>query len=69
MNNISRAEELRNKSSVELQAEMQTLLREQFKCKIAASSGEFKQNHIFKKLRRDVARIETIITESKKGKV
>lgn len=58
-----KASELRDKSVEELNAELLSNLEEQFKLRMQASSGQEVQTHLFKKNRRNVARIKTILNE------
>ena len=58
-----KAEELRKKSGKELQDELQELLKEQFKLRMQKSSGQMSSPARFKAVRRDIARIKTIMTE------
>lgn len=59
--------ELREKQIPELKQTLTELLRQQFKLRLLKSSGEMKRNHQFKQIRRDIARVMTLITE-KEGK-
>lgn len=58
-----KAEELRKKNSKELQAELDELLKEQFKLRMQKGSGQMSNPARFKTVRRDIARIKTIMTE------
>lgn len=58
-----KAQELREKSTEDLNAELLSLLREQFNLRVQASSGQMQQTHLFKQLRRGVARVKTLLTE------
>lgn len=58
-----KAEELRNKSSKELQDELQELLKEQFTLRMQKSTGQMSNPARMKTVRRDIARVKTIITE------
>lgn len=55
--------ELRQKQAPELKTELVAMLRKQFKLRILQSSGELKRNHQIKQLRRDIARVMTLLTE------
>lgn len=55
--------ELRQKQIPELKLVLSDLLRKQFKLRILKASGELKRNHQVKELRRDIARVMTLITE------
>lgn len=58
-----KASELRGKSEDELQAELISQLEEQFKLRIKRTSGDFNQNHLFKEVRRNIARIKTVLND------
>ncbi|WP_158379416.1 50S ribosomal protein L29 [Candidatus Williamhamiltonella defendens] len=60
-------QELRKKSIEELEREILNLLREQFNLRMQAASSQLKQTHLFKKMRRDIARIKTLLTEKGSG--
>ena len=58
-----KAQELREKSVEELNTELLSLLREQFNLCMQAASGQLQQSHLLKQVRRDVARVKTLLTE------
>ena len=58
-----KAKELREKSVEELNTELLNLLREQFNLRIRAASGQLQQTHLLKQVRRDVARVKTLLNE------
>ncbi|HBT1472580.1 50S ribosomal protein L29 [Klebsiella pneumoniae] len=61
-----KAKELREKSVEELNAELLNLLnllREQFNLRMQAASGQLQQTHLLKQVRRDVARVKTLLTQ------
>ncbi|MGD8568485.1 MAG: 50S ribosomal protein L29 [Gammaproteobacteria bacterium] len=58
-----KAEELRKKSTSELEEELQELLKEQFKLRMQKGTGQMASPSRFKTLRRDIARIKTVMTE------
>ncbi|WP_448567215.1 50S ribosomal protein L29 [Thalassotalea ganghwensis] len=62
-----KASELKDKSIEELNAELLELLREQFNYRMQASTGQLAQTHLLRTVRRNIARVKTIITE-KAGK-
>ncbi|GAA0823309.1 MULTISPECIES: 50S ribosomal protein L29 [Colwellia] len=62
-----KASELKAKSIEELNAELLELLREQFNYRMQASTGQLAQTHLLRTVRRNIARVKTIITE-KAGK-
>jgi len=55
--------ELRNKTVTELKNELIELLKELFNLRIQKGVGQSPQAHLFKKVRRQMARIKTIIRE------
>jgi large subunit ribosomal protein L29 len=57
------ASELKAKSVEELKAELLGLLREQFNLRMQAATGQLAQTHLLKTVRRDIARVKTILTE------
>ncbi|WP_394205950.1 50S ribosomal protein L29 [Shewanella waksmanii] len=61
-----KASELREKSVEELNAELLGLLREQFNLRMQHATGQLSQTHQLKIVRRNIARVKTIIT-SKAG--
>lgn len=62
-----KASELRKKTVSELKSSRSQLRREQFKLRLVQASGELKQTHKLKEIRKDIARLEAILTE-KEGK-
>ncbi|MBM33784.1 MAG: 50S ribosomal protein L29 [Rheinheimera sp.] len=58
-----KASELKSKSVEELNAELLGLLREQFNMRMQAATGQLAQTHLMKQVRRDIARVKTILTE------
>lgn len=57
------ANELRSKSNDELRSEMQSLLREQFNLRMQKGISEGIKTHLFKVVRRNIARVKTILSE------
>ncbi|MCK5726181.1 MAG: 50S ribosomal protein L29 [Thiotrichaceae bacterium] len=57
------ATELRNKSGDELQTELIENLKEQFVLRMQRSSGQLARPSDMKSVRRNIARIKTIMTE------
>lgn len=57
------AQDLRAKSVEELNAELVNLLREQFNLRMQAATGQLQQTHNLKAVRRDIARVKTVLTE------
>lgn len=58
-----KANELRNKTVGELQNELLALLKEQFNLRIQKGLGQAAQTHLFRKVRKEIARIKTILSE------
>jgi len=56
---------LREKSTVELHKELTALLREQFNLRMQKGAGEPPRAHLFKEVRRNIARIMTVLNEKK----
>ena len=59
----SRAAELRGKSADELKDELVELRKEEFGLRMKRGTGQLADTARFKKIRRDVARIKTILNE------
>ena len=62
-----KANELRSRSSAELRKELVSLLREQFNLRMQKGTGQLARPHQFKRVRRDIARIKTILNEQPAG--
>ncbi|VFP83027.1 50S ribosomal protein L29 [Candidatus Erwinia haradaeae] len=60
------ATELCEKSVKDLKVQLLNLLREQFNLRMQAKSSQFKKTHIFKQVRRDIARVKTVLTQKAK---
>ncbi|BBN83025.1 50S ribosomal protein L29 [Pseudoalteromonas sp. JBTF-M23] len=58
-----KASELKDKSVEELNAELLELLREQFNLRMQVSTGQLAQTHELKKVRRNIARVKTVINQ------
>ena len=59
--------ELREKDAPGLHAELLELLKEQFNLRMQANTGQLAQTHRFKQIRRDIARIKTVLNEKKRA--
>jgi large subunit ribosomal protein L29 len=55
--------EMKEKSVDELNDELLNLKREQFTLRMQKGSGQLEKNHRLKEVRRDVARVKTILTQ------
>ena len=58
-----KAQDLRTKSVEELNNELVNLLGEQFKLRMQTATGQLQQTHQLKQVRRDIARVKTVLTE------
>ncbi len=66
---MSTAKELRAKSGADLQKELLELRREQFNLRMARVTGDPVKPDQFTKVRRNIARLKTVVGEQKsKGK-
>ena len=57
------ASDLRNKSLDELNEELVALRREQFNLRMQQATGELTHNHEHQRVRRDIARVKTVLSE------
>ena len=60
--------ELKTKSVEELESRLLELFKEQFTLRMQKGSGQLTQTHLLKQVRRNIARVKTILTEKKQGK-
>jgi large subunit ribosomal protein L29 len=58
-----KAKDLRKKTKLELTTLMDELLKEKFNLKMQKGTGQLANTSQIKKVRRDIARIHTLITE------
>ena len=58
-----KVQELREKSQEELHAEVLRLQREHFSLRMQRASGQIGQSHLLKEVRRDIARVKTVMKE------
>jgi len=56
-----KASELKVKNADELTSEMHNLLREQFNLRMQRATGQLGKPHRVKEIRRDIARIKTVL--------
>ena len=61
------AQDLRNKSVEELNEELVALRREQFNLRMQAATGEMANTNEPKRVRKDIARIKTVLSELKRS--
>jgi large subunit ribosomal protein L29 len=58
-----KAADLQEKSVSELRTELEELLEQQFKMRMSHGAGQLPQNHKLREVRRDVARVRTVINQ------
>jgi len=58
-------QEIRIKSSDELRGELSSLLQEQFNLRMQKGTGQLATPHELRRVRRDIARVKTILAEKK----
>ena len=59
--------QLRGKSPADLSAQLLELRREQFNLRMQKGSGQTPRPHLFKAVRREIARIKTVMSERSHG--
>jgi len=62
-----KASELRDKSVEDLGKELNGLLREQFNLRMQKGTGQLAQSHRVSQVRREIARVKTILNEKAKS--
>ncbi len=62
-----KANELRSKTAVELNETLQELLKEQFNLRMQRGTGQMSRPHLFTEVRRNIARIKTVMNEQRKA--
>ena len=63
-----KASELRDKSVDQLSQELLELRREQFNLRMQQATGELTHHHEHRRVRRDIARVKTILNELQRAK-
>jgi len=58
--------EMREKSVAELNEQLNVLYRDQFSVRMQKSTGQLAQSHLVGNIKKEIARIKTIITEKQK---
>jgi len=61
------AQDMREKNENELREELSGLLREQFNLRMQRGIGQLATPHDLRRVRKDIARIKTVLNEKKKG--
>ena len=67
MSTETKAAELRTKSATELKEELLALRKEEFNLRMQRGTGQLSNTSRFKKIRREVARIKTVLNEQSKS--
>lgn len=62
-----KAQEFREKEATDLQEELLRLRKEQFALRMQFASGQMGQVHLMKEVRRDIARVKTVMKEKANG--
>ena len=63
----SQADDVRAKSADELGTQLQTLKKEQFNLRFQRANGQVENTGRIRTLRRDIARIQTVLTEQRRA--
>ncbi len=63
-----KASELRSKDTTELSKELESLLRAQFSLRMQRATQQLSNTSQLLKVRRDIARVRTVMTEKAAGK-
>ncbi len=58
-----KATELKQKSVDELNTELMGMLKQQFNLRLRKTTGQLNQSHLLRQVRRDIARIKTVMTQ------
>ena len=59
--------ELRENSLAELEKQLRDTREELLKTRLSKQTGQLEKPHLLKEFRRDIARLETLITEKKRA--
>jgi large subunit ribosomal protein L29 len=62
------AKELRGKNDAALESELRDLLKAQFSARMARATQQLQNHTQLRKLRRDIARVHTVMNEKAKAK-
>ncbi|HEY9200817.1 MAG TPA: 50S ribosomal protein L29 [Gammaproteobacteria bacterium] len=64
---MASAKEYKEKDEAGLKEELLNLRKEQFNLRMQQGAGQMSKPHLFKNVRRDIARIKTILAEKKQA--
>lgn len=62
-----KAAELRSKQVSALQEQLHDLVKEQFNLRMQTATGQLGTTHKIRQIRKDIARVKTVINEMQKG--
>ena len=62
-----KATELRDKSVEQLNEQLLDLLRDQFNLRMQKATGQLTQSHLLSQVKRDIARVKTVLKQQKAG--
>ena len=62
-----KATELRGKTQAELREALHDLLKEQFNLRMQRGTGQFSRPHLMKDVRRNIARVKTVINQKRQA--
>lgn len=63
----AKGNELREKSVEELQTQLKDLFKDQFNYRMQKNTGQLGQTHLIQTVRKDIARVKTIISEKQRS--
>ena len=64
---MMKASELRGKTQAQLRESLHELLKEQFNLRMQRGTGQFSRPHLMKDVRRNIARVKTVITQKRQA--
>lgn len=62
-----KASELQGKTQTELQGTLHDLLKEQFNLRMQRGTGQFSRPHLMKDVRRNIARVKTVMNQKRRA--
>ncbi len=62
-----KAKEIREKSVEELDKQLLELLHDQFRYRMQKATGQLSQTHLLGQVRKDIARVKTVLHEKREG--
>lgn len=62
-----KASDLRSKDEAALQKELDGLLREHFNLRMQKATGQLGRSHQLKQVKRNIARVKTVLSQKAKG--